>query len=256
MPGTAIEFRALPGLPEVVAGDDLVAIALSAVNRAGLALRDDDVLVFAQKIVSKAEGRRRDLADVAPSPRARELAARCEKDPRLVELVLAESTEVVRVAPGVLITRHRLGCVMANAGIDRSNTGADADAGVVLLLPEDPDASAQALRDGLRDRCGAAPGVIVSDSFGRPWRLGTVNVALGVAGLPALVDLRGGVDRDGRTLLMTQVAVADALAAGAGLALGEATEGTPLVHVRGFAAATSGGAASALVRSRHEDLFA
>lgn len=256
MPQPLLEFRAMPGLPEIAAGDDLAALALTALADAGVTLEHDDVLVFAQKIVSKAEGRWRSLAPVVPSSRAQELSARCGKDPRLVELVLQESTEVVRVAPGVLITRHRLGYVMANAGIDRSNTGAAADADVVLLLPEDPDASARALREGLRARCGVAPAVIVSDSFGRPWRLGTVNVALGVAGLPALLDLRGGTDRDGRTLLMTQVAVADALAAGAGLALGEATEGTPLVHVRGFVAHAAATDARVLLRPPHEDLFA
>jgi coenzyme F420-0:L-glutamate ligase/coenzyme F420-1:gamma-L-glutamate ligase len=211
--------------------------------------------VFAQKVVSKAEGRFRDLADTVPSIRAQEIAALCGKDPRLVELVLQESSEVVRVAPNVLITRHRCGYVMANAGIDRSNTGAAPDAATVLLLPEDPDASARALRDRLAAHSGVAPGVIVSDSFGRPWRLGTVNVALGVCGLPAVVDQRGGRDRDGRTLLVTQVAVADAIAAGAGLALGEATEGTPMVHVRGFASHAACGDGRALVRPDHEDLF-
>lgn len=248
----AIEVRALPGVPEIAPGDDLAAIAVAALARAGLSLQADDVVVFAQKVVSKAEGRARRLAATTPSARALEIASRCGKDPRLVELVLAESSDVVRVAPNVLITRHRRGFVMANAGIDHSNTGA---ADTVLLLPEDPDASARRLRAALESRTGVAAGVIVSDSFGRPWRLGTVNVALGIAGLPALVDRRGDVDRDGRTLQMTQVAVGDALAAAAGLAMGEATEGTPIVHVRGFHATAPCNDAQALLRAADEDLF-
>jgi coenzyme F420-0:L-glutamate ligase/coenzyme F420-1:gamma-L-glutamate ligase len=223
-----------------------------------MSLESGDVLVLAQKIVSKSEGRVRSLAGVAPSARAREVAAACGKDPRLVELVLAESTEILRVAPDVLIARHRCGYVMANAGIDRSNTGSRGDRDdLVLLLPEDPDASALALRERLAALCGVAPGVVVSDSFGRPWRLGTVNVALGVAGLPALVDQRGQVDRDGRTLLVTQIAVADAIAAGAGLAMGEAAESTPIALVRGYdCASVPPGTGRALLRPRREDLFA
>lgn len=251
----AISFTPLAGVPEVATGDDLAQLALDALARAGDALAPGDVLVYAQKVVSKAEGRRRSLAEMEPSARARELAAQCGKDPRFVELVLAESTAVVRAAPNVLIVRHRCGYVMANAGIDRSNTGTDED--VVLLLPEDPDASARRLRERLRQLAGVPPGVVVSDSFGRAWRLGTVNVALGVAGLPALVDRRGEADRDGRTLQVTQVADADAIAAGAGLAMGEATEGTPIVLVRGYASdAPDGRGAAELLRPLHEDLFA
>lgn len=251
----AIAFTPLPGVAEIVPGDDLAAIALDALARARIDLRAGDVLVFAQKVVSKSEGRFRRLGEVVPSPQAQELAAQCLKDARLVELVLQESSAVVRVAPNVLITRHRLGYVMANAGIDHSNTGSVPGADVVLLLPEDPDRTAEDLRHRVAAASGVAPGVIVSDSFGRPWRLGTVNVALGVAGLPSLVDMRGGPDRDGRELLMTQVAAADALAAGAGLALGEATEGTPIVHVRGFASTAPCCDGQALIRSTREDLF-
>ena len=249
-----LSFCALPGVPEIAPGADLADVALASLALARLALSAGDILVFAQKIVSKAEGRFVDLRDVQPSTRALELAARCDKDPRLVELVLTESTEVVRVAPNVLLTRHRCGFVMANAGIDHSNVG-DADGELVLLLPLDADASARGLRAALELRTGLAPGIVVSDSFGRPWRYGTVNVALGVAGLPALVDMRGGVDRDGRTLLVTQVAVADAIAAGAGLAMGEATEGVPIVHVRGYAATAPDSDGRALLRPVHEDLF-
>jgi coenzyme F420-0:L-glutamate ligase/coenzyme F420-1:gamma-L-glutamate ligase len=255
MTRAALEFRALSDVPEVLPGADLAALTATALGRAGLSLQPGDVLVFAQKIVSKAEARFRQLAETVPSAQALELAARCGKDARLVQLVLQESSDVVRVAPNVLITRHRRGYVMANAGIDRSNTGAADDDGTVLLLPEDPDASARRLRTALEARCGVAAGVIVSDSFGRPWRLGTVNVALGVAGVPALVDLRGAPDRDDRPLQMTQVAVADAIAAGAGLAMGEATEGTPIVHVRGVHAAAPCNDGQSLIRAPGEDLF-
>jgi coenzyme F420-0:L-glutamate ligase/coenzyme F420-1:gamma-L-glutamate ligase len=252
----ALEFHALAQVPEVAAGADLAALVAMALERAALTLRAGDVVVVAQKIVSKAEGRWRKLVDVEPTAEAQSVAARCGKDPRLVELVLQESSAVVRVAPNVLITRHRLGYVMANAGIDHSNTGRDPHDETVLLLPEEPDASARRLRSALLARLGIAPGVIVSDSFGRPWRLGTVNVALGVAGLPALIDLRGAPDRDGRKLQMTQVAVADALAAGAGVAMGEGTEGTPIVLVRGYAAAAAAcNDGQALIRSVDEDLF-
>jgi coenzyme F420-0:L-glutamate ligase/coenzyme F420-1:gamma-L-glutamate ligase len=239
----------------VAAGADLAALVATALERAALALRADDVVVVAQKVVSKAENRWRRLDDVTPGAEALAIADRCGRDARLVELVLQESSEVVRVAPNVLITRHRLGYVMANAGIDHSNTGIGPHGESVLLLPEDPDASARRMRRALQVRYGVAPGVIVSDSFGRPWRLGTVNVAIGVAGLPALVDLRGAPDRDGRTLQMTQVAVADALAAGAGLVMGEATEGTPVVLVRGYVAAAACNDGQSLIRAVDEDLF-
>jgi coenzyme F420-0:L-glutamate ligase/coenzyme F420-1:gamma-L-glutamate ligase len=251
----ALEFHALAHVPEVTAGADLAALVASALDRAALELRADDVVVVAQKVVSKAEGRWRKLDEVLPGAEAVAVAARCGKDARLVELVLQESSEVVRVAPNVLITRHRRGWVMANAGIDHSNTGRGPHDESVLLLPEDPDASARRMRSALQARYGVAPGVIVSDSFGRPWRLGTVNVAIGVAGLPALIDLRGAPDRDGRTLQMTQVAVADALAAGAGLVMGEATEGTPVVLVRGYVAAVTCNDGQSLIRAVDEDLF-
>jgi coenzyme F420-0:L-glutamate ligase/coenzyme F420-1:gamma-L-glutamate ligase len=253
MSARSLTYRALPGVAEVAPGDDLAAITANALQSAGLALEPGDVLVYAQKIVSKAEGRFVRLDTVSPSPQAQALAAHCGKDPRFVELVLGESSAVVRVAPNVLITRHRRGYVMANAGIDHSNTGAGPD--TVLLLPVDPDASAIALRESLARRTGVAPGVIVGDSFGRPWRLGTVNVALGIAGVASLVDMRGGVDRDGRTLLVTQVAVADAIAAGAGLAMGEATESTPIVHVRGVPDLGAPGRGTNLLRPPDEDLF-
>lgn len=256
-----LELRALSGLPEVRRGDDLAGLIDAALRRDGVALRAGDALVIAQKAVSKAEGRAVDLATVTPSTRARELAAVVRKDPRFVELVLAESSAVVRAVPDILITRHRQGFVMANAGIDRSNVpGAGDD--VVLLLPEDCDGSARRLREAIAAlatrAAGAAvppPAVVISDSFGRAWRQGTVNVALGVAGMPALRDLRGGLDREGRVLQTTQVALADALAAAAGLVMGETTEGTPVVLARGldFSGPLTDG--QALIRPPDEDLF-
>lgn len=264
MPDPGLEILALPGLPEVRPGDDLAALIHAALVRAAITLRAGDALVVAQKIVSKSERRLVRLSAVAPSARARELAAVVRKDPRFVELVLAESVEVLRAVPDILITRHRQGFVMANAGIDRSNVpGADDDA--VLLLPLDCDASAQRLREGIAALAARAvgagappppaPAVLISDSFGRPWRQGTVNVALGVAGMPALRDLRGGVDREGRVLQSTQVALADALAAAAGLVMGETTEGTPVVLARGLDISGPLADGQALIRPTDEDLF-
>lgn len=253
-----LELRALEGLPEIRRGDDLAALIGAALVRQGITLRAGDALIVAQKIVSKSEGRVVDLATVTPSARAVELAARVRKDPRFVETVLAESVEVVRAVPDILITRHRQGFVMANAGIDRSNVpGAEDD--LVLLLPEDCDASAQRLRERLTTAAvvpdGVAPAVVISDSFGRPWRQGTVNVALGVAGMPALRDHRGGFDREGRVLQTTQVALADALAAAAGLVMGETTESTPVVLARGLDFSGPLADGRSLIRPPDEDLF-
>lgn len=231
MIGRSVQLHALGGIPEIVEGADLSAIIREALGRERLGLQSTDVLVVAQKIVSKAEGRRVRLAEVEPSADAHALALQVGKDPRFVELVLRESTTIVRTAPNILITRHRSGHVMANAGIDRSNLPGSEDEQTVLLLPLDADASAAALRAALAPE---RPAVIVSDSFGRPWRQGTVNVALGCAGISALLDLRGGSDREGRTLQTTQIALADAVAAAAGVVMGETQEGTPVVLVRGL----------------------
>jgi coenzyme F420-0:L-glutamate ligase/coenzyme F420-1:gamma-L-glutamate ligase len=249
-----LELRALQGLPEIRRGDDLAELIAAGLARDAITLRRGDALVIAQKVVSKSEGRFVDLATVTPSPRARELAATVRKDPRFVEVVLAESSAVVRAVPDILITRHRQGFVMANAGIDRSNVpGAGDD--VVLLLPEDCDASARTLRERLTGADGVAPAVVISDSFGRPWRQGTVNVALGVAGMLALRDLRGGVDREGRVLQSTQIALADALAAAAGLVMGETVEGTPVVLARGLDFSGPLADGRSLIRPPDEDLF-
>jgi coenzyme F420-0:L-glutamate ligase/coenzyme F420-1:gamma-L-glutamate ligase len=247
---TAVSFLALRGLPEIRAGDDLAAIIRTALRQSGLELGSRDLLVVAQKIVSKSEGRLVRLTDITPSAEAQALALKVQKDARFVELVLRESKEILRAVPNILISRHRCGWVMANAGIDRSNIP-DADEHV-LLLPEDCDASARRLREALAPE---HPAVIISDSFGRPWREGTVNVALGVAGYAGVLDLRGTTDRAGRTLQSTQIALADAVAAGAGLVMGESTEGVPVTLVRGldFSAPVSDG--RSIVRPSEGDLF-
>lgn len=247
---TSVSFLALRGLPEIRAGDDLAGVIRSALSGNGLVLESTDLLVVAQKIVSKAEGRLVRLSEVAPSEEAYALATKVQKDPRFVELVLRESKEILRAVPNILITRHRCGWVMANAGIDRSNIPDAEDH--VLLLPEDCDASARRLREALAPE---HPAIIISDSFGRPWREGTVNVALGVAGYAAVLDLRGTTDRQGRTLQSTQIAVADAVAAGAGLVMGESTEGIPITLVRGldFSLPLSDG--RSIVRPSEGDLF-
>ena len=248
----AIQIFGLDGIPEVRAGDDLVELLVSAVESSELELRDDDVLVITQKIVSKAEGRLVELSSVEPSPMAVDWAERWGKDPRQVELVLRESAAIVRMAPGgLIISRTRHGLVCANAGVDVSNVGGG---DVASLLPLDPDASAQRIRDGLRTRTGAATGVIISDSFGRPWRNGIVNVAIGSAGIEALRDMRGEPDAAGRVMQATVIAVADELASAADLAGGK-VEQRPVVLVRGHEWRPSEAGASVLVMERERDLF-
>ena len=241
-------------MPLVRAGDDLPGLVLDAMAAAGRTLENGDVLVLAQKIVSKAEGRTADLAEVTPSRRASRLAAACGKDARLVELILSESTEVLRHRPGVLVVVHRSGVVLANAGIDSSNVGGEEGTEQVLLLPEDAGASCRRLRQAFRARSGAEVAVIVNDSLGRAWRNGTVGVALGASGLAALADMRGRQDLFGRPLQVAE-AVADELAAAASLVQGQADEGTPVVLVRGFAAVGAESGAEALIRATDEDLF-
>ncbi len=249
----ALSLIVLPGIPEVALGASLSELLIAAVARVNLALQSGDILVLAQKIISKAEGRMVQLASVTPSNRAQEIARTANKDPRFVELILRESHQVLRVKPGIIIVEHKLGFIMANAGIDQSNVPGAEDA--VLLLPEDPDASARQLRDKLRDKCGVEIGVLIIDSFGRAWRHGVTGTAIGVAGLPALIDLRGNKDREGRVLKVTQVAAADELAAAASLVMGQADEGTPAVLVRGFPYALREGATKELLRPEAEDLF-
>jgi coenzyme F420-0:L-glutamate ligase/coenzyme F420-1:gamma-L-glutamate ligase len=253
----AAELRiiALPDFPQVASGDDLAALTAAALARSELALRSDDVLVFAQKVISKAECRRIDLATVVPSASALDLAEIVQKDPRLVELVLRESRRVVRAAKDVLIVEHRLGLVMANAGIDQSNVADPASGEFALLLPEDPDASAARLRERLRTLTGSAPGIIISDSFGRPWRVGTVGVAIGCAGFPATLDLRGHTDLFGRPLRVTVVGHADEIASAASVLMGQANEARPVILVRGLTLRAPHQPAAALIRPQQQDLF-
>ncbi len=254
-----ISFTAVEGLPEIEPGADLASLIAAALQARELVPRVRDVLVVAQKIVSKAEGRLVELDSVVPSEEARRLSRLTGKDPRMVELILGETDEVMRAVPNVLIVRHRLGFVMANAGIDRSNVPAshagEARRERALLLPRDPDRSAAELRRQLAERFGVPVGVIISDSFGRAWRRGVVNVALGSAGLPSLIDRRGERDRDGRVLEMTEVGFADAIAAAAAIVMGEAAEGTPLVLARGLEWQAPDCKAGELLRPRSEDLF-
>ena len=250
-----ITLTPLPDIPMVRPGDDLARLMIGACENNALAPADGDIVVVAQKIVSKAEGRYVDLAKICPSPRAAKLAAEVDKDPRLVEVILAESRRVVRKRPGVLIVEHRLGFIMANAGVDRSNIEADIAAEPVLLLPRDPDASARRLHEQLAAHFGNRLGVIISDSWGRAWRQGTVGVALGVAGLPALLDMRGRPDLFGRELRVTQTGFADEIASAASLVMGQADEGRPAVLVRGLTWSQAPTPGAALIRPGEEDLF-
>jgi coenzyme F420-0:L-glutamate ligase/coenzyme F420-1:gamma-L-glutamate ligase len=254
VPAARLEAIALPGMPLVRPGDDLAGLIRDALARAGLTLAAGDVLVVAQKVVSKAEGRLVRLETVEPSAEARRLAARAGKDPRLVEVILSESREVLRVRDNLIIARHRLGLVMANAGVDHSNVeGAEGE--VVLLLPEDPDASCARLGAALVGD-GGHVGVIVNDSVGRAWRRGQIGTAIGCWGLHALQDLRGRPDLFGRALQVSEAALADQLASLAGLLQGQADEGRPVVLVRGgFADPAASGAAADLIRPLEQDLF-
>ncbi len=247
-----IEILPFRNLGEVGPGTDICGAILSAETPAP---RDGDILVVTQKIISKMEDRYVDLGSVEPTEEARLIASLTLKDPRLVTLVLQESSEVLRAVPNVLIVRHKLGFVMANAGIDQSNLGS-AEGEWALLLPADPDGAAERLRAELARRAKADLAVIISDSFGRPWREGIVNVAIGSAGMASLVDMRGTLDRDGRPLAVTQIALADGVAAAAGLVFGEADESVPAALVRGvplYRAQTN--AARAIIRPLDQDLF-
>ncbi|MBL8096549.1 MAG: coenzyme F420-0:L-glutamate ligase [Anaerolineales bacterium] len=245
----------LPGLPLVQTGDDLAGLIRAGLDRAGLTLQDGDILVIAQKIVSKAEGRLVRLADVTASEQALELAEITLKDARFVEVVLRESREVLRARPNTLIVEHRLGFVCANAGVDRSNVEAPPGEEVLLCLPADPDGACAALRSALGAAYGAAIGVIINDSHGRAWRMGTLGVAIGAAGVPALLDLRGKPDLFDHALQITQVGLADELAAAASIVMGQADEGRPVVHIRGVPYTLREGTAQELYRPKSLDLF-
>jgi coenzyme F420-0:L-glutamate ligase/coenzyme F420-1:gamma-L-glutamate ligase len=253
----SLTLTPLPGIPLIQPGDALPDLVLDSLSRAGLSLADGDILVLAQKIVSKAEGRLVNLASVKPSARAQELATLTQKDPALVELNLQESHEILRLGPGTMIVEHRLGFVCANSGIDHSNVRGEGTAGEewVLLLPEDPDSSAARIRQALEEASGVRLGVLIIDSHGRAWRNGTVGVTIGLSGLPGLVDLRGQPDLFGYTLKITQVGAADELAAAASLVMGQAAEGTPVIHVRGFPYPLREASLQELLRPKEQDFF-
>jgi coenzyme F420-0:L-glutamate ligase / coenzyme F420-1:gamma-L-glutamate ligase len=254
-PIRSLTLIALPNFPLVEPGADLAQLISEISQTSGPKIADCDIVIVAQKAVSKAEGRYIDLAAVEPSDQAAALSALVQKDPRLVEVILRESNRVVRHRPGVLIVEHKLGFVVANAGVDQSNLDPKRGNQPVLLLPKDPDNSAQRLHDGFRQRLGKEVGVVISDSFGRAWRLGTVGVALGTAGLPALMNLRGRPDLYGRRLQVSEVGFADEIAAAASLLMGQANEATPVVVVRGLRWSDQSLPASTLLRNREDDLF-
>lgn len=254
---STLTLTSLQGIPLIRHGDDLADIITSALPKNDISLGDNDILVIAQKIVSKAEGRSVHLATVTPSPRAVELAEKTEKDARLVELILQESKEVLRTRSGTIIVEHKLGFVCANAGIDHSNVtkSGNPEGEWVLLLPAEPDRSAETIRQQIQWKTGKQIGVLIIDSHGRAWRNGTVGVAIGIAGVPGLQDLRGEQDLFGSILRITQVGVADELSAAASLLMGQAAEGMPVVHVRGFPYPLREGALQELLRPKEQDLF-
>ncbi|MBI5929705.1 MAG: coenzyme F420-0:L-glutamate ligase [Chloroflexi bacterium] len=256
MPTTELNLVALPNIPVIQPGDDLPVIILAALERANLKLTAGDVLIVSSKIVSKSQNRFVDLREITPSAEALSLGEKTLKDPRMVEVALRESVGVSRAAPNVLIVRHRLGFTSANAGIDQSNTGSLGH-DLILLLPENPDESAEQLARSLEQKTGVCPGVVISDTHGRPFRMGNVNVAIGVSGIPSLLDQRGYHDLFGRELKATVTAFADQLAAAAGLLTGEADEGQPVILARGLKWPTdaASGRASDMNRPQEQDLY-
>ncbi len=247
----------LSGMPFIHQGDNLADLIVQVLPENKIVLEENDIFVLAQKVVSKAEGRSVNLTTITPSPRAVDLARQTEKDARVVELVLRESHEVLRTRPGTIIVEHKLGFVCANAGIDHSNVAGEGSAAQewVLLLPADPDHSAAIIRKGIEARTDKQIGILIIDSHGRAWRNGTVGVVIGIAGLPGLQDLRGKPDLFGFTLRITQVGAADELAAAASLVMGQAAEGTPVVHVRGFPYPLREASLKELLRPKDQDLF-
>lgn len=251
----SLQLYALDGIGEVAAGADLAALVLTACRTTGIALQPGDVVVVAQKIVSKSEGRMVALDTVQPSEAAADIARKAGKDPRIVELILRESQQVMRCIPGVVIVRHRHGSVLANAGIDQSNVPCADGREYALLWPADPDASAAKLRQALQAATGLDLPVVINDSLGRAWRFGTVGAAIGVSGLQAVVDMRGQADREGRVLVSTEVGQADEIAAAASLLMGQAAEGRPVIIMRGLQAVRGNGGAADMVRPPEKDLF-
>lgn len=255
MSQSRVTITPLDGLPRVRPGHDLAGLLIAALDKAELPLQHQDVLVVTQKIVSKAEDRYLDITTIAPSQRARDLAKVVGKDPRLIEAVLSQSIEVLRAKPNILIVETKLGLVMANAGIDQSNLDAEDHGRRVLLLPDDPDASAARLKARVDQHYGCDAGIVISDSVGRAWRLGTVGLAIGAAGVPSLWDRRGEPDLSGRKLEVTEVGFADAAASAAVLVMGEGAEGRPAALIRGLRWTAPDATARALQRSKAGDLF-
>ncbi len=249
-----MQLIALPGIPEVMPGDDVSQIIIAALDAGSIQLEQGDIIVLAQKIVSKAEGRYVFLHDVIPSAEAIKLAPQCDKDPRLVQLILDESEEVLRIRPGVIIVQHKLGYVHANAGIDKSNLPVS-EQERVLLLPVNSDASADIIRCKLSEKYGVDVGVIINDSAGRAWRTGTAGFAIGTAGFEPLIDMIGAKDMHGRQMEVTQVAVADELAAAASYIMGQADEGQPVVLIKGARPNLGSFPSNILVREKEGDLF-
>jgi coenzyme F420-0:L-glutamate ligase / coenzyme F420-1:gamma-L-glutamate ligase len=254
---SALTLTQLQNIPLIRQNDNLADILLKSLRDTKVELQNDDIIVLAQKIVSKSEGRMRNVADIVPSSRALELAEKTQKDARIVELMLQESNEVLRTRVGAIIVEHKLGFICANAGIDHSNVaglGSNKEEWV-LLLPENPDESARRIRDEIRQKTGVNLGVMIIDSHGRAWRNGTVGICIGLSGIPAVIDERGWKDLFGYTLQVTVVGVADELAAAASLMMGQAAEGTPAVHVRGFPYPLREGSLKELIRPKEQDMF-
>ena len=254
-----LSLFARDNFPLIQPGQPLLPAIVDALTQGGQPLADNDILVLAQKIVSKSENRFIDLGDIVATDEARDYAARCLKEPRFIQAVLNESAAVVRCVPNVFIVQHKLGFTLANAGIDQSNIDPscinEEHRELALLLPQDPDASAAALRRQIRDTLGVNVGVVISDSFGRPWRLGTTGVCIGCAGVEPIRDQRGQKDLYGRTLQVTMPAIGDEMAAAACLLMGEASEGRPIAVLRGLEVIEADLPATALLRAGNEDLF-
>ena len=249
----SLTLTPLQDIPLICQGDDLADIIVQSLEHSNITLEDNDIFVLAQKVVSKAEGRMVNLESIPPSQQALELAGQTEKDPRLVELILRESESVVRTRPGTIIVEHKLGFICANAGIDHSNVSGEGE--YVLLLPENPDQSANGIRAKIEAKTNKKIGVMIIDSHGRAWRIGTEGVCIGLSGIPGVIDERGWQDLFGYTLRITVVGVADELAAAASLVMGQAAEGTPIVHVRGFPYPLREGSLKEMIRPKEQDLF-
>ncbi len=252
-----LTITALKDIPLIRRDDNLADIILNSLSSNEINLQNNDIIVLAQKIVSKAEGRMVNLAKITPTQKAIELATKTEKDARVVELILQESNEIIRTRIGTIIVEHKLGFLCANAGIDHSNVAGDGNPSeeYVLLLPEDPERSAKYIRKEIKEKLNVDVGVMIVDSHGRAWRNGTVGMCIGLSGVPALIDERGWTDLFGYTLRITMVGVADELAAAASLVMGQAAEGTPVVHVRGFPYELREGSFKELLRPAEQDMF-